>query len=446
MASHKTVGPFTALANGSLEEILDAASQSQITTTDDLEKWLAETIINEAKRLIRRKAAAEKEISSLKAQTLEAKIIGLKRTQDDSYGDLFNRKVSTLLDELLDQGVVIPSGTSQLAYAESLVKDRLRNEITVDDVRKFLETRSIEKTKTRLKTRLDRLSTRLNSPELALKCAALLYEIDCQKTDDIWNLGRFEEVIIAGIKGEEINLLTMLCTINQFDYDGNYTLIPDLDAYKVTPKLEAVPLILDELFAIQNLLRFYGVANKLTVFVADTDYTEIGQYGPVSEQNLTNLERYIKNLRDYVSKFDSDIKVRAISEVTNNNPDYEEVKTRVLTNVTNFKDQNFERKWYSRFEQAVEKVSESQTKKKLFPQSEIRRRSLEITRNIWATNAGQGTVFSSFNEKTILLSTERRERDTNYVIDEKSTKNFPPVIYVLKTADVWNKKLTTETA
>lgn len=282
---------------------------------------------------------------------------------------------------------------------------------------------------------------KFGDPQEVVAFTALRFEIEEGKTDDIWGRKKFQEIIEVGLKGESINLITMLCCINQFDLAGGYTLAPDLFAYLKNPKLEPVPLIVDELISVVQFFEYYGIKTTLTIYISDTDYTEIGQFGPVNEANLKNLQEYLVNLKNYVAAKRPDVKVLPISSLTDNNSLYQEVKTRVLGNVAAFKNQDFAREWYRKFEDAFERVTESQVKRKLFPKNEIRRKSLEITRKIWAVNAAQGAVFGTLGPNTIVISTERRERDQNYIIDKTSRENFPPVIYILRAAEMWNRKL-----
>lgn len=72
----------------------------------------------------------------------------------------------------------------------------------------------------------------------------------------------------------------------------------------------------------------------------------------------------------------------------------------------------------------------------------MRSASLRIAKNIWAVNAAQGAIFSQMGANTILLSTEKRARDQNYVINSETAQDFPPVLYILSAAEKWNRKLT----
>ena len=302
--------------------------------------------------------------------------------------------------------------------AERIVEEELEKEIDDKDIEEYLSMTLKSQEEKRLRALLSRNLGKVENPEKALVLTSILFEIDQIKTDKVWGTDKFERILLAGLNGEKVNLITMLCLINQFDYKGGYTAVVDLDEYLKNPKLEPIPLIVDELVLVIKFLRFYGINTSLTIYIADTDYIEIGQYGPVNESNVQNIRKYIENLKQYlrnVPKTD----ITPISEVTTSNLQYQEVKARVLKNTRNFKDPDFEREWYKKFEDALEKVSESQSKKRLFPPNDLRKKSLEITRNIWACNAGQGAIFAALGKNTILISTERRERDTNYVIDKE---------------------------
>ena len=272
--------------------------------------------------------------------------------------------------------------------------------------------------------------------------AALIYELDRRKTDDTWEQkNKLQEVIRRGLSGEKIDIVTMLCTINEFDYQGGYNLNPDLFAYQKNPKVEPVPLIIDEMASIVRLFQYYGINCSLNAYVADTDYTEIGANGPVIDSNISNLQEYLKNLKDYICKFDGLVFVDAISSITDNSPIYQDVKVRVLNLVTKRRDVDFNRIWGQKWEDDVERRCETFGKKKLYSVSDVRKKSLEVAQNIWAVNAAQGAVFSNLGPNTILLSSERRSRDANYVVDNQTTANFPPVLYILNAAENWNRKI-----
>lgn len=442
----------------SLEEFLIAlkddedkikAAIEQYSPEDEVDKslannqWVVNTLSFEVRSAIKRKAQSIKEKDRLKAEALDDKIRKMKNIPDEQYGDSFNKAVCIRLDELEASGGV-DGQSNKLAFTERLIKQELLEGLDNIQLEEYLQQKISEQKKKKITNSLQKGIELLGDSEKALKFTGLMFELNIRQTDQTWNLRKFEEVIVSGLRGENINLISMLCCINQFDYQGSYTLVPELNAYQSNPNLEPIPLIIDEMAKVVELFKFYGLGSRLTMYVADTDYTEIGQYGEVTEDNLKNLSQYLTNLKRYLARY-PDVTVLPISEITSNNQMYQEVKARVLANVKSFKDTDFSREWYGKFEDAFERVTESQIKKRLFPDKDIRKKSLDVTRNIWAVNAAQGAIFSSLGLNTVLLSTERRDRDKNYVIDKSSRANFPPVLYVLSAAEMWNRKLIRET-
>lgn len=405
------------------------------------QKWVANTLGYETRAAVRRQIKAKQEKEKLRQETLSSKIQQLKRASDPQYKDAFNKMVSQKLDEV-ERTSEVPAGQSGLAYAETIVRKELESSIGDEELERFLYQKLKEQKERGLSNILQRGITQLKDQQKALDFAAIMFEVDQRKTENTWQNKRFEETIMAGLKGEAVNLISMVCCINQFNPDGSYTPVPDLFAYNKNPKLEPVPLIIDELVLVTDFLKFYGVNSTITIYISDTDYTEIGQFGEITKENLENLNAYLENLKRYASSKSPNLQIVPISALTANNPAYDQVKARVLQNVTEFSDPDFSREWYQKFEDASEKVRESQLKRKLFPSEQIIRKSQEITRNIWAVNAAQGVVFGNLGPNTILVSTERRERDLNYAIDKSARANFPPVIYILKAAEQWNRKLT----
>ncbi len=405
--------------------------------------WIVSTLGYETRAAIKRRSQAIQEREKLKQEVLAVKIKELRTTPDDArYGNSFNRMVCQRLDVLEASGLVAGQ-TNKLGYADKMVRLEMLEDLDDQQIRDYLQQKIADQKKKKLANNLKKGLGLLNDPEKALNYAGLMFELGQRKTDETWQAKKVEETVAAALKGDQINFISMLCCINQFDYKGGYTLVPDLFAYQNNPKLEPVPLIVDEMVGIIELFKFYGANSRLTMYVADTDYTEIGQYGKVTENNISNLNQYLKNLADYITKYPG-IQVSPISVLTTGNQVYQEVKTRVLEKVQSFKDTDFRNEWYPKFEQASEKVYESQVKKGLFSDEEVLRKSKNIIKNIWAVNAAQGAIFGSLGPNTVLLSTERRERDQNYIIDKDSRSNFPPVLYVLSAAETWNRKLTKE--
>lgn len=398
--------------------------------------WIIKNLSFETKRLLKQKEDSAKEFERFRKETINSKINPLKSTlTGDKYGDQFNKIVCTTADEL---GINLPE-------AELIAVTEIENNISIQDIEKYIFNTLSERKLKQLKNSLQKNLQKFGDSNKALALTSIQYEIDRIKTDNVWGSSKFEKIILNGLGGQTVNLITMLCLINQFDYNGGYSSVPSLNAYLDSPKLEAIPLIIDEMLLIPDFLKFYGINSRLTIYIADTDYTEIGEFGPVNDGNIRNIQEYIFNVQKYLDTIPN-VDVLPISQITNNNELYNLVKRDIAKKVKNFKDYDFSREWYQKFEDDVERRFESQTKRKIFPQDEIRRKTLELTRSIWSCNAAQGAVFATINPNTILISTERRERDINYTIDKRSRESFPPVLYVLKAAENWNRKITQNTS
>lgn len=359
------------------------------------------------------------------------KIKQLQNTPDELYGDIYNRLICEMGDA---------SNTSDLRTINRDVYNDMVGKVTDQEIVEMITSREIQKQQQRVTQSYSLGLSRLNNSEKASQFAALVFEINRRETERPWGRS-YQEVVINGLNGNPVQLISILCTINEFDYKGGYNLSPNLDTYKRNPKVEPVPLIVDEMASIISLFNFYGISSSLMMYVADTDYTEIGANGPVTEKNLQNLEQYMINLRRYVARYSGLVSVAKISEVTQGNPVYEQTKKKVLDWVTRRRDVDFNYLWGNKFEEDVERRTETFGKKKLCPKDQVRRESLRVAQNIWAVNAAQGAVFNTVADNCIFLSTERRERDTNYVVDKMATKNFPPVLYVLQAAEMWNRKI-----
>lgn len=408
---------------------LISQSQNQINQSDiDGRKWIVDNLSFETKRLLRQSETSNQELERLKKETLDSKIKVLKRTNsNDNYDDVFNRTVCITADKL---------GIS-LIDAEKIVREEIKKAIKEKDIEEYLSMDLKSQEERRLKTLLSRNLEKVLTLEKALTFTSILFEIDQIKTDKVWNTSKFEKILFAGLNGEKLNLITMLCSINKFDNEGGYTAIDDLFAYLKDSKLKPIPLILKEMLTIIQFITFYGIDSSLTIYVADTDYTETGRYGNVTKENVQNIQKYIQNIKAFAASLSNKISVLAFSEVIKGNTLYNEVKQRIFKNVSSFKNVDFEREWGKKFEDAVEKIVESQQKKKLFPKKDIRQKSLEITKNIWACNAAEGAFIGTLEPNTIFVSTENRVRDQNYIIDSTGRENFPPVIYVLNETEKW---------
>lgn len=393
--------------------------------------WIIKNLSFETKRLLKQKEDSAREFERFRKETLNSKVNTLKSTPTyDRYGDQFNKIVCTTADKL---GVSLPK-------AELAVKKEIENSVTEQDIEKYIFTLISERKLKQLKNSVQKNIQRLGDQDKVLTLTSIQYEIDNIKTDKIWGSNKFDEIILNGLSGEEVNLMTMLCLINEFDYMGGYVANPNLNAYLNNPKLEPIPLIIDEILLVSEFLKYYGVNSKISMYIADTDYTEIKGFGEVINSNIKNIEEYINNIKIYVKNFQK-VSVAPISQITDNNPLYLEVKNEIQRQIKNFKDPDFSREWYQKFEDAVERMFESQAKRKIFSKTDMREKTLEVTRSIWACNAAQGVVLGTLDQNTILISTERRERDANYTIDKRSRDNFPPVLYVLKAAENWNRKI-----
>lgn len=422
-----------ALCDSSLEDF--SKSLVQLDKIDESSEegkyWIVKNLSFETKRLLRQKEDITREFERFRKETINSKVNTLKSTPtDDKYGDQFNKIVCTTADKL---DVSLPK-------AELIVKKEIENNVTEQDIEGYIFTLTSERKLKQLKNSVQKNLQKLGDSNKAITLTSIQYEIDNIKTDKVWGSNKFDEIILNGLGGKDINLITMLCLINEFDYRGGYIANPNLNAYLRNPKLEPIPLIIDEILLVSEFLKYYGVNSKINMYVADTDYTEIKGFGEVNDLNIRNIEDYVNNIKIYVKNFEG-VSVAPISQLTDNNPIYLQVKSEIQKQIKNFKDPDFSREWYQKFEDAVERMFESQAKRKIFSKGEMREKTLEITRSIWACNAAQGVVLGTLDPNTIFISTERRERDTNYVIDKRSRDNFPPVIYVLKAAENWNRKI-----
>lgn len=404
------------------------------------------TLLYETRSAIKRKAGAQLELDKLKKATVENKVLELKAEPDEQYSDAFDRLVCTKLDQLESDNISFPANVNRLKFAESQVTRDLETEVDLETLTKFLTNKIKNDKEKQLKRLIQRGIKYLGLTDQAVRFASIMFEVDEAKTDNVWQMNKFEQAVIRGINGEPIELVTVLCCINEISPDGKYTLVPDLNAYLSNPKLEPVPLMIDELVLIKNFFEFYNIKTSLTGYVADTDYTEIGQFGEVTEDNLANLQIYLENLQKYVSSCE-EVSVRPISEITSDDQVYNQSKKRISTNIDEMsqaKITDFSREWYQKFEDAFEKITDSQAKRGIWPRNQVRQKSLEITKRAWCVNGGQGAKFGDLaqNSNIIFLSTERRERDQNYIIDKQTRKNFPPVLYFLRSIEYTARNIT----
>lgn len=414
-----------------VEDLLSLAAQ-YMDSEREPQRWWATTVAYETRAALKRKQSAAELKSSYRRETLTFKIRQLQQSPDVEYGDTFNRLVCQLADNL---------GITDLSVANIQFKQELAQEIDDSDIINFLAAKEYQKEQRNLNNLLAQAKIRLELPELALRYCALRFDLKLRQTDACWGNAAFETVLANAFNGQPLNLTTMLCTINEFDYQGGYNLNPDLNTYLTNSKVEPIPLIVAEMAQLLDLFRFYGLSPGLTIYVADTDYTEIEANGPVTPQNLANLEKYMANLSAYCQTLGSNIVVLRISDLTAGNPPYLATKARVLKWVTEGDNYDFNRLWGKKWEEDIERRNETFSKKKLVPPDQMRKASLAVAQRLWAVNAAQGAAFSNLGPQTVLLSTERRERDSLYVVDKESTISFPPVLYVLKAAENWNRKI-----
>lgn len=408
--------------------------------------WVADTLIFETKPAIRRKKDAETKKAELKKQALSWKINKLRTEPDKKYRDLYNKLVCTRLDNMEAQRFQFLPGQSKLKVAEEDLKSELLNSITDKDLEEYVFEKALQERKRNIERFIRVGMQKCKDPKDAENFAISMFQINERRTDQVWQSKkkRFEDILSEGLSGTPINFITMLCCINEFDMQGSYRLVPDLNKYFKNPKLEPVPLILDELLLVIDFFGFYGIKADLTVYISDTDYTEIRQFGNVTTENLANLTNYIDNVTQYVSGKNPSVKVCGISQLTNNNPLYEEVKNRIKQNIKDLRGirrTNFAEEWYLRFERSFEKIWESIAKRGLFKNTDRNKKTQEVLTGIWSVNGAQGAVFGRLGDNTILLSTERRERDTNYVLDKETRNSFCTVLYILRAAEAWNRKL-----
>lgn len=437
--------PYMVLGDAPLEKLMELLGIKKEEAKMDNDLWVVETLGYEARAASRRKAAAHDEKDRISTESVSFKIGRFKKEPDEKYGDTFNRLVCEMADKMDAEGVVVEDGKNKMAEAERIIKKQIAGDLSDKDIEAYLADRIKQQLEARLQNLCRSGFAKLQDKEKAETYAALMFEIDSRKTNDVWQgkTKKLEDVIARGLKGETVNLVTMFCTINNYDFNGHYTLVPDIFAYQKIndQQLEPVPLIINELAQVARFFQFYGINAPMTIYVSDADYIESKQCGPVTENNLQNLQLYLQNLKDYLVSQNFPMSVMFISEVTQNNAAYKESKARIWENVSTMKNPKFLKEWRKAFEEDLLKRVESQRKRKLFPESDIETETLEIVKRIWSVNGAQGTFLGTLPENTLLISTERRERDQNYVIDGETRDQFVPVLYILQAADNWTRKI-----
>lgn len=270
----------------------------------------------------------------------------------------------------------------------------------------------------------------LKDQKKAIAYTDILFKIRQIQTEPIWNEKMLKQVIISGLQGQTVNLISVLCCINVYDYRGGFGLSSNLCAFEENSRLPNIPSVLDQLINFRQTLQSYNINTDLYIFISDTEYTQVEKFGPITPQVTDTLEKYTQNVRNYTIAKDNQTYVDPISDLVQQDKLYQQVKTRVLRQVTSWKDSDFTRQWYPKFETYYESMNERISKRKIFTPEQARQKTLEMTRRRWAVNAAEGAVFASLGNDTIIVSTETRQKEQTYVID-KDTKNFPPVIYIL---------------
>jgi len=405
------------------------------------EGWLFSNLSFEIKRASRRVKKAEEEKQKIREQVLSARIKRLKQTPDQEYGDLFNRIVCQKLDQLQEQATPLPQ--PGLAYAQTVVEKEIEQEIEDGDLVLFLAQKEEERKQKRFERNKEEGSRLFGDSESVFKYASILFEIEQRQVETIWNPKVLREIIARGLRGSAVKLISVICCLNQYNGQGGCSINPDVYTYQKDRSAYPIPLIVDELIAVRRFFEFYGISTSLSIYVPDTEYTEVEKFGPINSEISQQVSCYTKNLQEFVSQKDGSGKtiVEPISTLMVNNPNYQKTKSKVLDKVSKWKDPDFTRRWYQRFEQYNEGMCQRIGKRKIYPPQETRTKALEITRRRWAVNAAEGAVFSTLGPNTIIISSETRERDTIYAVDETTNGNFPPVLYILRASEIWNRKL-----
>lgn len=425
-----------------LENLLDLLNSKATEVLSESESWLVDALGYETRAALKKQKAAQTEKEQLKKDALAFKISKLKREPDAQYGDALNRLVCQTANQMGEEGETAENSKGRMVEADKRTREQLESGINDVDIEDYLTDKVRRQLETRLQNYHKMGFSRLKSEEKAADFAGFMFEVNSRKTNEVWQgkKKKLEDVVIAGLQGEVVDLVSILCCINEYDLNGHYTLVPEIDAYQKNPKLEPIPLIIDELAQMVDFFAFYTICAKMNIYISDTDYTECRQCGPVTTENLSNLRDYLQNLGNYIEKFDGKVTVEPVSKITHSEPLYQEVYTRVFE-LVRFDDQDFSKEWGRAFEEAVGKMVESQRKKKFLADELIEPESREIIKRIWSTGAAQGAIFGNMSERVIFISTERKERDQNYIIDRETRDQFVPVLYILQAADKWTRKL-----
>ncbi len=433
MGLPSTLGPFQALANqfATPEQFLQQIKTTPTTDSEGI-KWIVDNLSNQTRSAIRRQLQAQQEKDNLKKQALASKINGLKQTPSTEYGDSYNQLTCQKLDQLqIQKDPRLARQDNQLAFAATLVKQELEKQIDDGELIGFLTQKIQRQKEKKMETWFRQGQNLLKNPQKAAAFASILFKIEQRKKEPTWGRKKLIKTLIAGLQGEKISLVSILCCINIYDYQGKYGLDSDLYAYQQKPQLPNIPSILDQLIDFRQLLELYGITTDLFIYIADTEYTQVEKFGPTTPEILGTLKNYTNNVRDYTAVKDNQTYVDPISELVDQDIEYQTIKAAVLRQVTSWRNSDFANKWYQPFERYFESMNERIGKRGIFPKSQVRQKSKEITQRRWAVNAAEGAVLSSLGENILLLSTETRTKDQTYVIDKNTSKRFPAVVYII---------------
>ncbi|MBU2592111.1 MAG: hypothetical protein ABH867_03375 [Patescibacteria group bacterium] len=304
------------------------------TTTP--EGWLISTLNYEAKKANQRAKNAIEEKRKIRKQVLGVKIKSFKQVGDEEYGDLFNRMVCQKLNRLQEQGASLPPTKPALAYAQTIVEEEIGQGVTDEDLILFLAQREEEKKRKRFERNREESLRIFGNSELSFAYASIMFEIEERQVEAVWNTKNLREIIVRGLKGEPVRLISVICCINQYDGRGGCSINPDIYTYQKNPAVYPIPLIVDELIATRRFFEFYGINATLNIYVPDTEYTEVEKFGPIGPETSQQLFLYTGNLQKYASQRDllGKTAIGLISALMTNNPSYQEIKAKILYQTT----------------------------------------------------------------------------------------------------------------
>ena len=199
-------------------------------------QWWAGTVGYETRAAVKRQQTAVDKKSKYQQEITATKIKRLQSQSDPQYGDAYNRLVCERGDR---------ENTTDLNAVNKLIVMEIAKQVSDAEIIQMLTDREVDKQKQRVLQSFNTAIPRLGNQEKAAAYALLSFELDRRKTDNTWETKiRFQDVILRGLQDESINIVTMLCTINEFNYQGGYNLNPDLNTYQQNPSVEPVPLII----------------------------------------------------------------------------------------------------------------------------------------------------------------------------------------------------------